>query len=188
MEIWKSIENFERYYEVSNLGRVRSLDRSVKSAIVHNESVMRRSRVLKTNKKRNGYLSVVLSKECKPTTVTVHKLVATAFIDKPKQDKLQVNHKNLDKTDNRVTNLEWCDSFANQRHARQMKPWSSYTKRIVCVELRKEFPSSYQAAQWLNETYFGHSKSIVTMSHKIRYVCRGEKEIAFGFHWKDISA
>ena len=118
MEIWKDIQGYENLYQVSNLGRIKSLDRKVKVGIKNNDIVLHKGKILKLNQKRNGYLSVDLSKEGIVKTISVHRLVAIAFI--PNVDnKMQVNHINAKKYDNRVENLEWCSYEENKEHAKK---------------------------------------------------------------------
>ena len=91
-EIWKPIEGYEGLYEISSYGRVKSLRRNI---------------ILIPKKELTGYLrcNLYLNKNMK--TVSIHRLVAQAFIPNP--DNLpQVNHKDEDKSNNRVDNLEWC--------------------------------------------------------------------------------
>lgn len=102
-EIWKDIVGYEDKYQVSSLGRVKSLanDKS------------RKEKILRQGKNdKNGYLQVNLCKEGKMKTCTVHRLVGNAFIDNPNNFRC-FNHKNEDKTDNRVENLEPCDHQYN---------------------------------------------------------------------------
>jgi len=95
IEEWKDIPGYEGLYEVSNLGRVR-----------------RNGKILKPSKNRYGYFQLVLSKDGTKRTFTIHRLVAYAFINNP--DNLPcINHKDEDKTNNAVNNLEWCDSRYN---------------------------------------------------------------------------
>lgn len=106
MEIWKKIDGFENY-EVSNLGRVKSLQRWSGTKFYKREQIMK----LYQNKK-NGYIYVSLSKDNKAKNIRVHILVAKSFIQNP-NNYLQVNHIDGDKTNNNVSNLEWCDCSQN---------------------------------------------------------------------------
>lgn len=111
-EIWKDIEGYEGIYQVSNMGRVRSLTRKV-------WNYTKPGRILSPGAKENGYLHVALNNgEKREKHAHIHRLVAAAFIPNP--DNLpEVNHKNYDKKDNRVENLEWCTSRYNKAHFRK---------------------------------------------------------------------
>jgi len=112
-EIWKDIVGYEGMYQVSNRKRVKSLSRIVK----RNDGKIRTisERILKQSV-ANGYLNVGLSKNAKLKTYTVHRLVAIAFIPNP--DNLpMINHLDGDKTNNYVSNLEWCTGRENSLHA-----------------------------------------------------------------------
>lgn len=95
-EIWKDISGFDGKYRVSNLGRVMTLWGTKKA-----------NNILKITQFSNGYSRVVLYKDGKGYEKLVHRLVAEAFIPNPNNYPC-VNHKNENKTDNRVENLEWC--------------------------------------------------------------------------------
>ena len=114
MERWKSVKNYEGLYEVSDCGRVRSLPHKTQGRV--NCVMTFPSRVLKPQKKRNGYYQVALSKNGHKTWFAIHRLVAEAFLDK-QGDNLQVNHKDCDKSNNKVSNLEWCTPQENMLHA-----------------------------------------------------------------------
>lgn len=109
-EVWKTIEGFEGFYEVSSLGRVRSLPRIVKGC--HNSTQFRKGKILKQKIKKNGYLFVCLAKDAINTYPNVHRLVAKAFIPNPNNYE-EVNHINEVKTLNAVWNLEWCNHSYN---------------------------------------------------------------------------
>lgn len=107
-EIWRKIEGFEKY-EVSNLGRVRSLDYKHTGEI----------KVLRPILNRYGYLRINLYKNSKLCSRSIHRLVAQAFILNP-ENKKQVNHIDANKQNNIVSNLEWCTNLENMQHARDM--------------------------------------------------------------------
>lgn len=115
-EYWCDVEGYPGY-QVSNLGNVRSLDRVVRRK--NGRTLTIKGQPLKPQKNHKGYLRVRLRKEKKEKALSVHRLVATAFIANPKS-KPQVNHLNGDKQDNNVLNLEWCTQSENIKHAFRM--------------------------------------------------------------------
>lgn len=119
-EVWKPVvlldngESYEGLYEVSNMGRVRSLDREVIFSDGRKALYKGKIRILSPNK--DGYLQVGLCKNSKQKIISVHRLVAEAFIPNP-DNKETVNHINGDKTCNTVFNLEWADRSEQLYHA-----------------------------------------------------------------------
>ncbi len=110
VEIWEDIKGFEGHYQVSTLGRVRSLDRVVKSG------QFVRGKILKAATDKAGYVFIYLRKDCKSIFFRIHRLVALTFIKNP-ANKLEVNHINGIKKDNKVDNLEWCTTSENRLHS-----------------------------------------------------------------------
>ena len=104
-EIWKDVPNYEGYYQVSNLGRVKNLKRFVKAKSKATRLI--KERILKANIDSTTYLAVMLSKDGKKKTFKVHQLVAMAFLNHtPCGHKIVVNHINFNKQDNSLSNLE----------------------------------------------------------------------------------
>lgn len=108
-EVWKDIKGYCGKYQISSLGHVKSL-------FYHNTKGVKRDGILKCATDKKGYLRCALSLHNELRTFKVHRLVALHFIPNPKEFP-QVNHKNGNKKDNRVENLEWCDNSKNQLHA-----------------------------------------------------------------------
>ena len=113
MEVWKEIKGYNNVYLVSNLGNVKSNDHFCKGKF---GIVEKKGRILKLQKSKKGYLQVSLSFNGKRFHTGAHRLVALSFIENL-ENKLQVNHINGIKQDNRVENLEWCTNQENQMHA-----------------------------------------------------------------------
>lgn len=112
-EEWKDIEGYEGYYQVSNLGRVKSLERKVSNG---HALIDKPETILLPNTLAKGYFQVTLYNGKTRKCFQVHRLVASAFI-KNECNYPQVNHINGNKQDNMVENLEWCDNSMNQIHA-----------------------------------------------------------------------
>lgn len=187
MENWKPIPGYEGYYEASDYGRVRSVERIVASSCRNGGQRFRPAKVLRLKRRSNGYLSVSLSRDGVIKDALVHRLVAETFLGKPTSDQKVVNHLNLNKTDNRVLNLEWCSQGDNNRHSRanqEYKP-TPLRKKIRCVEKNLVFESSYQAAVWVNEHDKQFSGNIPSMARRIRACATGATGSAYGYKWVD---
>lgn len=149
-EIWRDIPDYEGYYEVSNLGHIRSIEREVEAR--NGKTAYKKifkSRLLRPHYSR-GYLIVSLCRNGIAHTVPIHKCVCKAFIPNP-EGFTDINHKNGDREDNRVENLEWC--------TRQYNIWHSYyvnmrepsgSKPVLCLETGITYPSCMAAGRALN--------------------------------------
>lgn len=112
MEVWKILND---NYEVSNKGQVRSISRVIKSTF--GGEYIKEGRILKQNDNGQGYLQVMLCNNGINRSERVHRLVALAFLPNP--EKLpKVNHKDTNKKNNTVENLEWCTQLFNVQHAK----------------------------------------------------------------------
>lgn len=155
-EIWKDIEGYEGYYQVSSFGNVRGIDRVVFQQ--NNRKRFWKGKPIHIRTKV-GYSYVQLCKNQIQIDYRVHRLVAIAFIETSDRA-LQVNHKNGVKTDNRVENLEWCTSSYNQRHSfenlnrKRSRAWLGVTgennpksKKIIDVSNGKVYSSVKECAE-----------------------------------------
>lgn len=193
-EVWRDVIGFEGLYQASNLGRIRSLDRQVRSGNRYNKNIgvaVKRGKVLKQVDIGLGYLQVCLRKNNKNYSRYVALLVWEAF-NGPIPKGMQVNHINEDKSDNRLENLNLMTPKENcnwgTRNERVLKTKStrtyskpSYFSRKVFMyslegEFEKEFNSITEAAKYLGR-YYGSSSNISS-------VCQGKLKTAYGHLWK----
>ena len=121
-EVWRHVQEFDRY-EVSNLGRIKSHYPWRKTA----------NRILKPCLTRKGYHAIWLKSKC----VSVHRIVALAFVENRRSKAIQINHINGIKTDNRAENLEWCTNQENCIHAMLSGKGASKLKPEHVLEIRK---------------------------------------------------
>lgn len=132
-EVWLDIEGYEGYYQISNKGRVRSLDRVVPCSRTTSRKL--RGRLLKLCPDSSGYIIIVLQKDGEKKSVKVHRLVATHFLDRiPGKD--IINHIDCDKTNNCVSNLEWCTPKENTGHMHRLgRNYSSFGEENPACKL-----------------------------------------------------
>ena len=179
-EVWKPIIiekngklfDYSDLYEVSNLGRVRSLNYN------HTKKV----RVLKQFKNSSGYLIVTLHKNSKGEKFFVHRLVATAFItnDDPKT-KTEVNHISEVKTDNNVENLMWVTKKENCNFGTR----NERTAKInIKVQGRKVIGYSLTDTRVIILHSTNQGKKFGFCQSSISACCRGEVETHKGYHWR----
>lgn len=109
-EIWKDIKGYEGYYQISNLGRVRSVDRIVESE--HRSPQFMKGQIKKVIVRDDSYKYVTLYKDNKGQNKYIHRLVAEAFIPNPDNYPI-INHKDENPSNNNIENLEWCDHQYN---------------------------------------------------------------------------
>lgn len=150
MEEWRDIEGYEGLYQVSSLGRIKSLDR------YDSRGNHIKGKLLSPSITKKGYLRVGLWKNGEGKLYQIHRLVAEAFIDNP-NDLPQVNHINEIKNDNRVENLEWCTNDYNHNYGTRNKRVgeklkgkylgnkSSTSKKIMCINTGEVFGSIREA-------------------------------------------
>lgn len=174
-EIWKDISGYAGLYQVSNKGRVRSVDRLVKYTLKGNERVRRCKGKLISQHDASGYKFVELNDHAKKTYL-VHRLVALAFLPNP-HNKETVNHIDGDKYNNCVDNLEWATSSENIKHSfllglrdtdnvrnARNKAAMSNAVKIRCIETGQVFDSINSACSHFHfpasSIYFGDKQII----------------------------
>ena len=176
MEEWENIKGYENLYQISNKGRIRSLDKI--------DSIGRKvkGRVMKPSKRKDGYLQIMLHKSSKYKMFLIHTLVASAFIDNPNGYK-EINHKDENKLNNNVKNLEWCNRTYNINYGsgnigraktiRELK--SKKVLQLLGNTIIKEWNSTTEAEK---EGYKHQS---------ISRCCNGIRETHKGYRWQYIN-
>lgn len=185
-EEWRDVVGFEGLYEVSNTGKIRSLDQYVRVNLRGIETVrFQRGREISPLLGKNGYYSIVLCKNGIHTRTTFHRVVATAFLPNP-ENKRTVNHKNGIKTDNNVDNLEWATDAENICHAygsrlnRHKKPLLQIKNGSVV----NEFESAVEAEKALNQEYQERGLPIPRGVKSNLGVAAKKGKYAYGYQWK----
>lgn len=145
-EIWNNIKEYEGLYQVSNLGRIKSLERELKN--VNGKILKYKEKIMKPQLNSRGYLIVVLRKNKIKKNFRVHRLVARAFLPKPNNKNI-VNHIDNNPENNKANNLEWCTQSENIKHAFRIgvcnktienckKLGKQKSKKVVQYTLNKE--------------------------------------------------
>lgn len=181
-EVWRAVKGYEGLYQVSNLGRVKSLERVDRLGRVKEE------RIMKLQKTRYGYLRVLLCKNGKAKRYSVHRLVAQAFLNNP--DNLPVvNHKDEVKTNNFVfiqedgsvdfnkSNLEWCDDeYSINYGTRTERMAKTKSKTVYQYTLDGTFVREWPSVQEVQRQTGWRA------SH-LSECCRGKIRHAYGYVW-----
>lgn len=174
-EIWKDIIDYEGLYQVSNLGRVKSLAKFCGHR-------PQKEKILKQQDLR-GYKIVTLCKNSILKRFQVHRLVGLAFIDNP-QNKPCINHKDENRSNNNSSNLQWvtwkentnyCNCIKNSLNKRKPILQKKYGQKVKCIEKNIIFNSLKDAAKWCNGCWSVISACV-----------RGKTKTAYGYRWQKI--
>jgi hypothetical protein len=178
-EIWKSIPNYEGLYEASNLGRIKSCCRfNLKGALIQ-------EKILKPYILNTGYLMVNLYKNKIMKHCYIHRLIMLAFKGK---STLEVNHINLEKSDNRLDNLEYCTPKENINHAKNLGVYDNNILNCsipVCAydkfsgELKYSFDSINKAMN-----FFKRNKNKRSGYQGISISIKDNRRSAYGYIWR----
>ena len=182
-ETWRPVKGYEGYYEVSDLARVRSLDRW-EPYLNHGKSMerLRKGRILKQgNNPYTGYLHVILCGiDGKHKVITIHRLVAEAFVPNP--DNLpEVNHKDECKTNNLPSNLEWCDRVYNSTYGTKQERQSKAMSRTI-----EQLTLDGQHVAFFNSATDAARKISQFKKSNICMALSGKSHTAYGYQWRYI--
>jgi hypothetical protein len=166
MEVWKKVpfEEYEEIYLISSKGRLKN----AKTGRIH-----------AVNLDSDGYPHYLLCSNNKRKPVTAHRLVALAFIDNPSNLPC-INHKDENKTNNSVENLEWCTVKHNNCYGTKLQRLSDKLSRPVAQMMNGEVLAVYK------NSMIAQKATGVDFS-KIRMCCRGVRKHAGGYEWKEIT-
>lgn len=174
MEVWKTINDYDGRYEVSNLGNVRSINYKNTGKAVN----------LKPATDTKGYLRVGFCRGLKVETKKVHRLVAELFIPNP-LNLPQVNHINGNKKDNTVSNLEWCSNEQNNEH--RAKVLKNKMSKDSCRNIAKGHGQSPFMCIETGKIYHTYNECMEDMGFKsnhISCVLLGKRPHTYGYHFK----
>lgn len=194
-EIWKDIKGYEGLYQVSNLGRVKSLERKTR---FDNQTKIIQTSFLSNRIGKRGYVVVSLFKNNKGKTIPIHRLIADAFIPNP-ENKPCIDHINTIRTDNRIENLHWVTSKENSNNPLTLAKNKSNCERMWLngafdnrnnIHYRKvgQYTKSGELVKiW--DSIIEASTMLNIDSSSISAVCRGtnpKRHTAGGFIWQHI--
>ena len=180
MEEWRDVVGYEGEYQVSNLGNVRSMTR--KARVRNGCYAIKKGKMLKKTKNPKGYLCVHLSSHGKAKSIEIQRLVAMAFLPNPNEYPC-VNHKDEDKGNNSVDNLEWCTYAYNNAYGECRKKASlsringKMSKRVYQYDANMNLIAEHPSLAEVKRT-LGYDAS------KISLCARGERKTAYGYLWK----
>ena len=167
-EIWKDVKDYEGLYQVSNKGKIKSLRRKTTFVYKRGGQHTISEKYIKLFKNKYGYLKCYLYKSGKREIFQLHRIVAEAFIPNP--DNLpQVNHKDENKSNNNINNLEWCTNKYN----------AEYSKNKAIIQYDK---NSNKITEWRSQ--LKASKKTGISNKDISLCCRGKRKTAGGYIWK----
>jgi len=164
LEIWRDIKNYEGIYEVSKLGRIKSISRN---------GTIKENRILKPNKVM-GYSQIVLYKNNKREYKKIHRLVAETFIPNL-ENKREVNHKDGNKTNNCVDNLEWVTTSENQLHS--YYELKNNIKSVIQLSLNNEIIKEWESIAKVEQ-------ELKISNADICKCCKGKRKTAGGYKWR----
>lgn len=179
VEVWRDIAGFEGLYEVSNHGRVRTVECDTIRYRNGQPITYHKRQQLRKQKMRSGYMLVCLHRDSVEKTCLVHRLVSEAFIPNP--DNLpEINHKDTCRSNNNVSNLEWCDRVYNL----------TYPQSVINRMMAVSTPIEQLTLQGEHIAYFSSTHAVHRITNgrmhyrNIKRVLFGQNQTAYGYRWR----
>lgn len=168
-EEWRDVIGYEGYYQVSSIGRIKSLKRKV-----CNNTGLReiKEQIMVNIADKYGYMCITLSKNRNIKTIKIHRLVAMAFIENP-NNLPQVNHIDENKSNNNVSNLEWCTQKYNINYGSRTEKCSKKVVQILDNKIIKVFNSVNEASRFMN-----------CNKYNISMCCKKKRKTTCGYKWE----
>ena len=174
-EIWKDIPEYEGFYQVSSLGRVKSLCHTFK--MKNNKTFNVKEKILQPILQKTGYYTFNLCKNTKRKCHSLHRLIATSFIENPLMYTC-VNHKDEIKTNNSLDNLEWCTKSYNRKYGTcQERIIDSQRKRVVQLNSSGQIVKTWDSVNEAGRNGFN--------AGKISLCCNGKRTKHKDYLWKN---
>lgn len=176
MEIWKDIKGYEGLYQISNTGKVKSLTRYINSK--SGRKLLIKEKIRKTTTTTAGYEYTVLANKGKNKTLLIHRLVAEAFIPNP-NNYACVNHIDENKSNNNVSNLEWCNYEYNNtyKNIHLRRNLDNVARKVIQYDLDMN-----EIKRW--NTVTDASNEFNAKAANIIKCCKGERNHCCGFKWR----
>lgn len=178
VEMWKDVPGYEGHYQVSNMGRIKSIERiSIRNnGKSENAKYHLKERILNIQTQTQGYSQIVLSKNGIRKTFRLHVLVAKLFVENPFK-KTYVNHIDGNKKNNKASNLEWVTAKENIAHAYKTGLVNHYKRKVLQLDendnVLNKFNSLKEAAEYVGGFKCG-----------ICEACKGRRVRSYGYKWK----
>lgn len=191
MEMWKDVKGYENIYQVSNYGRIRSVDRKYKSKLKYQKEIIKKGKILKPIVNKNGYQYVNLSKNGKTKIFLLHKLIADCFLDKNnfkyidekdrkglKSKKLDINHKDENKTNNKIENLEYCTRKYNINYGtHNIRKSKKQSISVIQFDKNNNFIKEWES--------IANAGNILQINKSnISLCCKKKRKTAGGYKWE----
>ena len=189
-EQWRDIAGYEGYYKISSCGRVMSVERIIQDRFGMKSPYRIPQKILKPKRSQTGYLFVHLARDGRAKPHRIHRLVAEAFIPNP--DGLPtINHKDENKENNHVENLEWCSIAYNNSYGTRLQRTATqpHNHAVVMLDMNGKQLRRFQSVNEAARHFIAEGISVVSKkvtANNIRGVCshRYGHHTAYGYRWE----